>query len=317
MHVRKFGVGDCRQLSIDEYLCKGDSMKAVLMAVGIVALASCPVAPAQDSGPASALRGRYAALTDQLRDSSLQQGLHLESTESEGALRGDIYAVVDYPFATVSEAFAASASWCDALLLHLNVKYCRPEQRDAGTVLSVAVGRKTEEPLEDTYRVDFAYSVVVAGPGYAEVTLDADKGPLNTQNYRISLQLMDLGGQRTFLHVRYSYDYGLTARFAMGAYLATTGSGKVGFTKVAGVNGKPPVFIGGIRGALERNTMRYYLSIDAFLGALEVTALKRFDASIERWFAASERYARQLHEVEHDDYITMKRSEYARQNALP
>lgn len=292
-------------------------MKAVLIAGGVVALASCPLAAAQNAGAASALRGRYAALTDQLRDSPLQQGLYLESTENAGALRGDIYAVVDYPFATVSEAFTESASWCDALLLHLNVKYCRPEQRDAGTVLSVAVGRKIEEPLEDTYRVDFAYRVAATEPGYTEVTLDAGKGPLNTENYRISLQLMDLGGQRTFLHVRYSYDYGITARLAMGAYLATSGSGKVGFTKVAGVNGKPPAFIGGIRGALERNTMRYYLSIDAFLGALEVTSLKRFDASTERWFAASERYAHQLHEVEHDDYITMKRSEYVRQNMLP
>ncbi|MEQ1579554.1 MAG: hypothetical protein ABL964_03090 [Steroidobacteraceae bacterium] len=292
-------------------------MKALCIAAGIVALANCSVSAASDSGPAVALRGRFTALSEQLRDSPLQQGLYLESTESPRALRGDVYAVVDYPFATVSEAFTESASWCDALLLHLNVKYCRPEQRDAGTVLSVAIGKKTEEPLADAYRVDFAYRVTVAEPGYTEVTLEARKGPLNTENYRISLQLISVGEQRTFLHVGYSYDYGLAARLAMGAYLATSGSGKVGFTKVAGANGRPPVFIGGMRGALERNTMRYYLSIDAFLGALEVTSPKRFAASSERWFAASERYARQLHEVEHDDYITMKRSEYVRQNTLP
>ncbi len=291
-------------------------MKPGTIAACFAVLATCSVAAAE-SGPAAALRSRYAALSDQVRDNPLEQGLYLESTESPRALRGDIYAIVDYPFAMVSKAFTDSASWCDALLLHLNVKYCRPEQREAGTVLSVAIGKKTEEPLRDTHRVEFAYRIAVAEPGYSELTLDAREGPLDTQNYHISLQLMRLDDQRTLLQVRYSYQYGLTARLAMGAYLATRGSGKVGFSRIVGASGLPSGFIGGIRGALERNTMRYFLSIDAFLGALEVPLLKRFDASTERWFAASERYARQRHEVEHDDYISMKRSEYRRQNMLP
>jgi len=53
----------------------------------------------------------------------------------------------------------------------------------------------------------------------------------------------------------------------MKMYLATTGSGKVGFTMIGDPSGLRPEFIGGVRGAIERNTMRHYLAIDAYLGA--------------------------------------------------
>jgi hypothetical protein len=69
----------------------------------------------------------------------------------------------------------------------------------------------------------------------------------------------------------------------------------------------------GIRGALERNTLRYYLAFDAYLHSLDSPAPQRFEASIEHWFAHTERFARQLREVTHDDYISMKRIQYLRQ----
>src|SRR3546814_16967541 len=59
-----------------------------------------------------------------------------------------------------------------------------------------------------------------------------------------------------------SYGYGVAGRMAMQAYLATAGSAKVGFT-VTGKDGHgQPIHIGGMRGAIERNAMRYYLAID-------------------------------------------------------
>ena len=36
----------------------------------------------------------------------------------------------------------------------------------------------------------------------------------------------------------------------------------------------------------------------------------------ERWFDATERYARQLHEMDRATYLAMKQREYARQQAL-
>jgi hypothetical protein len=277
--------------------------------------AAAPVAPAPD--PAASLRARYATLAERLEQSPFGQRLDLESVESPHGLQGDIYALVDYPFATVSGAFSGAATWCDVLILHLNVKYCRAGLREQHPVLSVALGRKYDQPVSDAFQLEFAYAVTAAAADYLEVHLDAREGPLGTQDYRIAFAAVALAGGHTFLHLRYSYNYGLEGRVAMRTYLATVGSGKVGFTTTGAAGGGAPQFIGGARGVAERNTMRYYLAVDAYLGALATPAPQRFEQSLERWFSATERYARQLHELDHDAYLAMKRREYQRQQAAP
>jgi len=268
-----------------------------------------------EADPASALQARYAALSEQLEHSPFPQHLHVESMEGPGASQGDVYAVVDYPIATVSDAFSSPANWCDALILHLNVKYCRPVSRDGRTVLSTAIGRNFDQPLSSTYRVKFTYSLAASRPDYVDVEMNARHGPLGTGNYRISLEAVGLENERAFVHLRYSYTYGFAGRLAMKMYLATSGSDKVGFTVIGGPSDAPPEFIGGVRGAIERNTMRYYLAIDAYLGALATPAPARFEQSLERWFNATELYPRQLREIDRDTYFAMKRSEYLRQQA--
>lgn len=97
--------------------------------------------------PAAALQNRYAALAEQLEQSPIQQGIYLESAESSHTLRGDIYAVVDYPFSAISHTLTSPDSWCEALILHINVKYCQAAVRDERAVLSVAIGKKIDQPL--------------------------------------------------------------------------------------------------------------------------------------------------------------------------
>ena len=282
---------------------------------GTSAFAEEPATP--ESDPAATLRGRYEALSKQLEQSPILPGLYLESSESAHSSRGDLYAVVDYPFAMVSEAFTNPENWCEALILHLNIKYCRTDAQDERRVLSAAFGKKTEQPLSETYRVKFGYNVMLSGTGYMAVKLDARKGPLGTRNYHVALELIALEGDRSFLHIEYSYSEGLLARLAMRLYFATSGSSKVGFTKVGGENGEPRHLVGGVRGALERNTMRYYLALEAFLSTVATPVPQRFEESLEHWYAATERYALQLHEIDHDYYIAMKRNEYLRQQAPP
>jgi hypothetical protein len=287
--------------------------------VAVLAACACASAlavenPAAD--PASALRDRYAALREQLDNSPFPQHLHVESKEGHRASQGDVYAVVDYPIATVSDAFSSPANWCDALILHLNVKYCRPVSLDGHTVLATAIGRNFDQPLGSTYRVEFTFGIEASRPDYVDVELKAREGPLGTKNYRISLEAVGLESGQAFVHLRYSYNYGFVGRLAMKTYLATSGSDKVGFTMIGNPKApKPPQpeFIGGVRGAIERNTMRYYLAIDAYLGALATPAPARFEQSLERWFDATELYPRQLREIDRVTYLTMKRSEYARQ----
>ena len=116
------------------------------------------------------------------------------------------------------------------------------------------------------------------------------------------MSAIPLDGGRTFMHLSYSYGYGTAGRMAMQAYLATAGSDKVGFT-VTGKDAKgQPIHIGGMRGAIERNAMRYYLAIDAYLESLRAPADQQVEKSIQTWFDATERYPRQLREMDRKTY---------------
>jgi hypothetical protein len=275
---------------------------------------------AQDTGNAARLRDRYQALTPQLSHNPFHRQLYLESTETPDALKGEIYAVINYPFATVNSTLndpvQGPANWCDVLILHLNIKYCHASTGSNGSVLSVNLGKKVEESLSSSYRVQFNYHADTqdASPGYFQVNLNADTGPLSTKDYRITLEAVSIGSNRTFLHLTYSYGYGTAGRLAMKTYLATIGSDKVGFTPASDASGSSEGgYIGGVRGLVERNTMRYYLAIDAYLGSLSAPADQRLEQRLTSWFNATEQYPRQLHEVERSAYMTMKSNEYRRQ----
>ena len=266
---------------------------------------------APPTAASAALRARYAELSAQLENSVIQRGLYLESADDASAPRGDAYAVINYPFATVAAAFATPSDWCESLILHLNVQYCRASARDGHLQLSAALGKKTNQPLEDTHRIDLIYEIPVTGADYTRTELSSREGPLGTGNYLIVLELIALDEQHSFMHLQYSYTQSWLTRWASNVYFSTRGRSKVGFTWIE--DDDPPHLVRGVRGALERNTMRYYLAIDAYLQALGSPAPQRFEQSIESWFAGTERFARQLHEVAREDYLTMKRDQYLRQ----
>jgi hypothetical protein len=67
--------------------------------------------------------------------------------------------------------------------------------------------------------------------------------------------------QHSFIHMSYSYGFGVAARVAIKAYLATIGREKVGFSIVGYQRDGRPVYIGNLLGLVERNAMRYYLAI--------------------------------------------------------
>ena len=99
----------------------------------------------------------------------------------------------------------------------------------------------------------------------------------------------------------------------MKGYLATIGRDKVGFTTTGKQPNGQPIYIKGVRGVVERNTMRYYLAIDTYLAALNTPPEGQLEKRLQLWFNGTDQYARQLHEVERGDYLAMKRSEYQRQ----
>ncbi len=285
-------------------------------AIALICLcASAANADITDANQAAALRTKYAELQDQLKNNSFLKPLHMDSSETSDSVTGDIYARIQHPFATAKTALNEPARWCDIMILHVNTKYCRASSDSRSNVLQVNIGKKREQPVNEAYQVDFSYRVIADTPDYLKVALNADAGPFSTRNYRVILEAISLDNGSTFIHFTYSYGYGVAGRIALQTYLGTIGSAKVGFTVTGKQSDGRPLYIGGMRGLAERNTMRYYLAIEAFLGALSEPPKAQLEKRLRDWFAATERYPRQLHELEENEYLDMKRREYLRQQA--
>ena len=261
---------------------------------------------------AAALSARYAALKDELSNNPFRRPIHLDSTEGRDSVAGEIFAVINAPFATTSAVLEKPGYWCDILILHLNNKYCRPSAAGVNTMLNVSVGRKSDQPLADAYRVNFAFRVAAKAADYLQVALVARDGPLSTHDYKVLLEATPADDGRTFIRLSYGYSFGMVGQLAMRTYLNTIARDKVGFTMLR-EGSKAPQPVGGMRGAVERNTMRYYLAIEAYFGAMSAPAGTRLEKSLRDWFAATESYPRQLHEIDQNEYLAMKRKEYARQ----
>jgi hypothetical protein len=272
-----------------------DRMARWLTAVGAATLLA--LGPMQAHADAGELRAKHAELRDSLANNGFGRQLHIDSTETNNTLQGDVYAVLDHPYEKVKTALQNPSAWCDIMLLPFNTKACQA----SGSQLAVRIGRKPDQPVDQAYRIDFSFQNVSASSDYLQSRLNAGQGPVGTRDYRISAEAVPLEGGKTFMHMRYSYAFGGAGRFAMQAYLATAGASKVGFTT------------NGVRGAVERNAMRYYLAIDAYLDTMDVPAAQRVDKRINEWFSATERYPKQLREMDRNAYVTMKREEYGLQ----
>jgi 1-acyl-sn-glycerol-3-phosphate acyltransferase len=297
---------------------KDAQIRTLLRGVAVLLVGTCALLGARDalaleSLGAGALRAKYAALGPQLRSNQFQGPVYLDSSEGSRVTQGDVYAVVNYPFATVSGALDDPAHWCDVLILHLNTKYCRGKAEGAGTRIEMRVGRKYDQAVGDASLLTFSWRAVSLTPEYMDVELDSPSGPFGTRDYRILLEAVPLDATRTFIHLGYAFGYGVFGHAAMHGYLSTVASEKVGFTLARPASpGQAPEYVDGTRGLVERNTMRYYLAIDAYLAALPLPSAERAEKRLQAWFDATERYPRQLHEMDRASYLEMKRKEIQR-----
>lgn len=276
---------------------------ARLAAVLAVAAAASVAQAGEPEGSALALRERFSAM--KVDASPFGLPLHLVSEQGDGSLRGDIHSRLDHRYEAVREALRRPARWCEIMILHPNVKGCRtlgPVQGEGGKI-EVRLGR-AEHPVE------FGFRIVAATDDYFDLRLEAPTGPAGTTDYRIRVEAAPLDERTTLLHLAYSHGYGLKARLAMNAYFNTFGRDKVGFT-VVGRNGDgKPVYVGDLRGGMERNAMRYYLAIRSYLEVLALPQQQRLDRSLRNFVAYTERWPLQLGEA--PDYAEVKQRDIAR-----
>lgn len=287
---------------------------AIVAGSGTALAAAAPASSTSADPGAAKLLALHAALTPRLERNQFGRPLALQSLETSNRVSGDVYAEVDAPFETVRKSFANPHTWCEVLILHANTKYCQTGAGADANRLSVRIGKKGPQDISAAFALAFAFRLDANRAEYMAASLSAPVGPLGTEDYQFELQAVPLDGKKSFLRLRYSYAFGGTARLAAQGYLATGGRGKVGFTRVPGGAGKIH-YIGGMRGVAERNTMRYYLAMESYLGSLLQPRGRQFSSRIEHWFDATEQYRVQLHEMDRADYLSMKKSEYARQQS--
>ena len=268
-------------------------------------------ADAQASNAAQ-LKAQYASLNKALRNNPFNRPLIIDSKEESDSATGEVYAVVNYPFSKVNAALKDPANWCDIMILHQNTKYCKASGDINDTELKMLIGKKISQELDEAHKMDLNYRLIKSDANFLAVQLHADQGPIGTKNYQVLLEAVPVSSKQTFLHFSYSYAYGLTGSVAIKAYLASAGRNKVGFSPNEDGSG----YIGGVRGMVERNTMRYYLAIDSYLGALSTPPEKQLSKRLQDWYAATERYPRQLREITRNAYLSMKREEIRRMEIM-
>ena len=100
--------------------------KWLALALALLALSFGGPTSADDN--VTALRNKYDNPAPQLKSNVFHPPIHLDldSEETADTLKGDIYAVVDYPFAIVNGAFndprQGPANWREVLMLPFAVK---------------------------------------------------------------------------------------------------------------------------------------------------------------------------------------------------
>ncbi|WP_332748442.1 hypothetical protein [Hydrogenophaga sp.] len=284
---------------------------ALLLASTLVAHPAWALTPSPD-----ALRTQFNTLREKGTGQLAGRSIYLRSTESADRMQGEVHALIDEPFDRVRQELTQADRWCDVLILHLNVKYCRSMRNAAGEELVSGVGRKFDQPLSEVYWVRFGFKVAADRSDHLLVELRAPSGPLATRDYRIVVEAVPHAGGQSLVRMTYSYGFGTAARWAMKTYLATLGRGKTGFSVVGRSDDGQPIRVEGVRGVVERNTLRYYLALQSHLQSHDAPGTAQLQQSLEGWFNATERYAEQLHEIERADYVAMKLKEVQRQETV-
>ncbi len=260
----------------------------------------------------------YREMQPRLAHSAFQRELVLDSHETSDRLSGDIYAAIDASLASLELVNRNPQRWCEILLLLSNTKNCVVENQYETPHLQMRMGTKGPQELASTTPMRFRFQTSAPKAPVLETQLSASTGPMGTKDGILRVYAIALGEKKSFVHLHYSYRSSLAGRLATGVYLQTLGRGKVGFTKEPSASEEPnrPAdahWVGGVRGIIERNTMRYFMDLSCALQFAGTDApAQRFAQMAPYWYDETERYPQQLHDMPRTDYLEMKRAEYGR-----
>lgn len=264
--------------------------------------------------PASSL-GEGMARDQSSTGEALPGALQVRSWEEDGRLIAEVSALLSFPFRDIQASVTRPEAWCEFVPLVFNIKACTFDRQSAGTWLTLYIGRKFYEPPGKAIEIRYRFQADTRRPDHFRVWLTAPEGPVGTEDYRIALEVEATADGRTRFRMQSSFRPSLRSKLATDVYLATAGRNKVGFSiKASGEEG--PVYVDGVKGMVERNVMRYYLALKAYVDTLGVAAESRFEARLQTWYALTAQYPNQLYEMGQQEYLEIKRQERRNQELL-
>ncbi len=260
----------------------------------------------------ASLIDKYHKIEKELEKSTLSIPFYIESSVTKDASNVDIYGAINYPFGLLKKEFLVPTNWCEILLPHTNVRACTYKKVKDTWLLNIYDVHEFSEPLEDAYEMKFEYRVSELQPRYFEISLTAHEGPFHTKEHRFEVEAIPLDEGRTFIHLRYSFGYSTWGYLLVKLF----GGGKTGFSVIGTDSDGNPVYVGGLRGSVERTVVSYYLAVLAYMDTLKIPAEQRFEKRIGQWYDLAGRYKKQLLEMKKEEYFTYKRQDLKSQLRL-
>lgn len=230
----------------------------------------------------------------------------VESQADGESSRVAISALIPVKFSQLSAFYRDEQQWCRGFFANIYVKACYKKPRQVRLFYD---NNDTYQPLQDAFRFDYEIENQSLDDSHLLISLVSADGPLGTHNYLLRLEAEPYSQTTSIIRLVYRNSYGFVARSALFIYLKTLGSDKIGFSRDP--DGQP---IKGIRGILERNAMRYVLSLSAYF--INRDPNKPLQTTLRNWHHYAKLFQKQLQEIGWEDYRQLKLQEFEDQKKL-
>jgi hypothetical protein len=239
--------------------------------------------------------------------------LQVRSEEREDRISAEIFGIFDYPFQAFAGLLTQPASWCEFVSLTPNIKACTFQGNGKDVILTLYVGWKGYRAPESASAQPYQFVVHSRRSDYAAMSVSAAEGLLGTRAHRFDVEAANVAGKTVFA-MRSSYEPSALSKLVTTVYLATLGREKIGFSRVP--DGAQVGHVRGIQGMIERNVVRYYLALKAFVDTQGLPTGRQFEARINTAYDLMDTYPAQLRLMEKTEYLDVKRRERMNQVRL-
>lgn len=284
-------------------------MQPALIVSFVVAL-FLPVFAAAGTEHNQPLNERKSEVLQSIAGAGFEQSIYIRSGEADDGASGSIYALVDQPFTELRSLLDDPRAWCQITIMHLNVKSCVLDQRESPARIRMYSGRMHYVPADQADRHDYFLQPTRVDGDYFRASIHGPEGPFGTRDYRIMIEVVAADDGKSLIHLGYSLGYTSVTRWAQRIYFATLGRHRVGFSPSDADNDE---LIRGLRGMIERNTVRFYLALQAWL---ELPGEEKAQDRFLRWHELTEQHPEQLREQDLDTYLNIKKREYENQQRI-